>query len=121
MLLANIFWAIAYDTEYAMVDRDDDLKIGIRTSAITFGRYDVAAVMACYAATLGIYAALGVWLGYGLAFWCGLAGAAGCAVYHYFLIRDRARMPCFAAFKHNNWLGGILFAGIAAHYASLAF
>jgi 4-hydroxybenzoate polyprenyltransferase len=119
MLLANVFWAVAYDTEYAMVDRDDDLKIGMRTSAITFGRYDVAAVMACYAATLAIYAAIGVLLGYSVWFWVGLAGAAACALYHYRLIRERERMPCFAAFRHNNWLGGILFAGIAAHYASL--
>lgn len=118
MLLANVFWSVAYDTAYAMVDRDDDIKIGICTSALTFGRFDVLAVMLCYAAMLGIYA----WIGYALhgsvAYWAGWAGALGCAVYHYTLIRDRDRMRCFAAFMHNNWLGGILFAGIAAHYAS---
>ncbi|MFL6667560.1 MAG: 4-hydroxybenzoate octaprenyltransferase, partial [Burkholderia ambifaria] len=116
MLIANIFWSVAYDTEYAMVDRDDDIKIGIRTSALTFGRFDVAAVMLCYAATLGIYVWIGVTLGFGVAYWAGWAAAVGCALYHYTLIKDRERMPCFAAFRHNNWLGGVLFAGIAAHY-----
>jgi 4-hydroxybenzoate polyprenyltransferase len=117
MLAANVFWSVAYDTEYAMVDRDDDIKIGIRTSALTFGRFDVAAVMLCYAATLGIYAALAVALHFGWLFWAGWAAAVGCALYHYTLIRGRERMPCFKAFLHNNWLGGVLFAGIAAHYA----
>ena len=116
MLLANVFWSVAYDTEYAMVDREDDLKIGIRTSALTFGRYDVIAIMLCYAATLLIYVGIGVRLGLGLPFWAGLGAAAGCVVYHYRLIRDRDRMACFAAFRHNNWLGGVLFAGIALHY-----
>ncbi|RDU95065.1 4-hydroxybenzoate octaprenyltransferase [Trinickia dinghuensis] len=117
MLAANVFWSVAYDTEYAMVDRDDDIKIGIRTSALTFGRFDVAAIMLCYAVTLGIYASLGIVLHFGWLFWAGWAGAVGCALYHYTLIRDRERMPCFKAFLHNNWLGGVLFVGIAAHYA----
>jgi 4-hydroxybenzoate polyprenyltransferase len=121
MLAANVFWAVAYDTEYAMVDRDDDLKIGIRTSAITFGRFDVAAVMLCYAATFAIYAWVGATRGFGWLYWLGWAAAIGCALYHYTLIRKRERMPCFAAFRHNNWLGGALFAGIAAHYAAAAF
>ncbi|MFP4889760.1 4-hydroxybenzoate octaprenyltransferase [Paraburkholderia sp. EG304] len=121
MLVANIFWAVAYDTEYAMVDRDDDIKIGIRTSALTFGRFDVAAVMLCYAVTLGIYVGIGLTLGFGLLYWLGWVVAVGCAIYHYTLIRNRERMPCFAAFRHNNWLGGALFAGIAAHYAVTSF
>ena len=121
MLIANVFWSVAYDTEYSMVDRDDDIKIGIRTSALTFGRFDVLAIMLCYAATLGIYVGIGVALGFGVLYWIGLAAAVGCAVYHYTLIKDRERMPCFAAFRHNNWLGGALFAGIAAHYAAQAF
>src|ERR1700743_3353954 len=100
MLLANVFWSVAYDTEYAMVDRDDDIKIDIRTSALTFGRFDVAAIMLCYAATLGIYVWIGVTLGFGLLYWLGWAAAAGCAIYHYTLIRDRDRMACFAAFRH---------------------
>jgi 4-hydroxybenzoate polyprenyltransferase len=120
MLIANVFWSVAYDTEYAMVDRDDDIRIGIRTSALTFGRFDVLAIMLCYAVTLGIYAGIGVVLGYGVLYWLGLAAAVGCAVYHYVLIRGRERMACFAAFRHNNWLGGMLFAGIAAHYAYAA-
>ncbi len=117
LLLANIFWALAYDTEYAMVDRDDDLKIGIRTSAITFGQYDVLAVMLCYAVSLGLVTAVGLSAGLGVWFILGMMAAAGMAVYHYFLIRGRERIPCFAAFRHNNWLGAAVFAGIALDYA----
>ena len=117
LLVANVFWAVAYDTEYAMVDRDDDLKIGIRTSAITFGRYDVLAVMLCYGVALAIDLLCG-WL-LGLRWWFvgGVAVAAGIAIYHYTLIRTRDRMGCFAAFRHNNWLGAALFAGVALDYA----
>ena len=113
LLLANVFWAIAYDTEYAMVDREDDLKIGIRTSAITFGRFDVAIVMLCYALALGIFGAVG-WQ-FGLRWWfgAGLCMATCCALYHITLIRQRERLACFAAFRHNNWLGAALFAGVA--------
>ncbi|MBN9093959.1 4-hydroxybenzoate octaprenyltransferase [Pandoraea pnomenusa] len=116
LLLSNVFWSVAYDTEYAMVDRDDDLKIGIKTSAITFGRFDVLAIMLCYAAALGIQAGVGALLGFGWPFWLGMAVAVSFAIYHYFLIRGRERMPCFAAFRHNNWLGAAMFAGIAGHY-----
>ncbi|MCE4062017.1 4-hydroxybenzoate octaprenyltransferase [Pandoraea sputorum] len=116
LLLSNVFWSLAYDTEYAMVDRDDDLKIGIKTSAITFGRFDVVAVMLCYVGALGIQAGVGVYLGFGWPFWLGMAVAVSFAIYHYFLIRGRERMPCFAAFRHNNWLGAAVFAGIAGHY-----
>jgi len=116
MLVANIFWAIAYDTEYAMVDRDDDVRIGIRTAAITFGRFDVLAVMLCYAATLGILAGVGAWSGLGVVYYLGLAVAAGIMGYHYFLIRGRERMRCFHAFLHNNWVGAVIFVGIAADY-----
>jgi 4-hydroxybenzoate polyprenyltransferase len=118
MLLANIFWAVAYDTEYAMVDRDDDIRIGMRTAAITFGRFDVIAVMICYAATLGILAAIGAQLRFGVYYYLGLAGAAGIMGYHYFLIRRREREGCFRAFLHNNWVGAAIFAGIAAEYYS---
>ncbi|VVD86523.1 4-hydroxybenzoate polyprenyltransferase [Pandoraea horticolens] len=116
LLLSNVFWSVAYDTEYAMVDRDDDLKIGIKTSAITFGRFDVLAIMLCYAGALGIQTGVGVYLGFGWPFWLGMAVAVSFAIYHYFLIRGRERMPCFAAFRHNNWLGAAVFAGIAGHY-----
>ena len=117
LLLANVFWAVAYDTEYAMVDRDDDLKIGIRTSAITFGRFDVAAVMLCYGAALAIDLVCGWQLGLRWWFVGGVVVAAAIALYHYTLIRDRDRMRCFAAFRHNNWLGAALFAGVALDYA----
>jgi 4-hydroxybenzoate polyprenyltransferase len=114
LLAANIFWAMAYDTEYAMVDRDDDLKIGIKTSAITFGRFDVAAVMLCYAATLLVLALVGRALGLGAFYHAGLLVAAGIAGYHYRLIRGRDRARCFKAFLHNNWFGAAVFAGIVA-------
>ena len=114
LLVANIFWALAYDTEYAMVDRDDDLKIGIRTAAITFGRFDVVAVMSCYAITLGILGAIGRDLQYGYGYFGGLVLAAAIAAYHYTLIRDRDRDGCFKAFRHNNWFGAAVFAGIVA-------
>ncbi len=113
LLLANVFWALAYDTEYAMVDRDDDLRIGIRTSAITFGRYDVLAVMLCYAISLALITAVGLQRGLGAGFLIGMLVAAGIAIYHWTLIRGRDRMRCFAAFRHNNWLGAAVFAGVA--------
>lgn len=112
MLVANIFWAIAYDTEYAMVDRPDDLKIGIKTSAITFGRYDVAAVMLSYGLTLAILAGVGVAMHLGWLYWLSLLVAAMIAGYHYRLIKDRDTGRCFAAFMHNNWFGAAIFAGI---------
>jgi len=116
LLLANVFWAVAYDTEYAMVDREDDLKIGIKTSAITFGRFDVAAVMACYAATLAIVAGIGWSLHLGLAFYAGLLLAAAIMGLHFTWIRGRERMPCFKAFLHNNWVGLVIFVGIVLDY-----
>jgi 4-hydroxybenzoate polyprenyltransferase len=112
LFTANLFWVIAYDTEYAMVDRDDDLKIGIRSSAILFGAADVALVMASYALYLGLLAALGIALGLGAAFYAGLALAAGCALFHFTLIRGRSRAGCMRAFLHNHWLGAAIFAGI---------
>ncbi len=116
LLVVNVFWTIAYDTEYAMVDRDDDLRIGIRTAAITFGRADVLAVMLCYAATLaGLYVA-GHLAGRGLVYDTGLAIAAAIALYHYRLIRSRSREGCFKAFLHNNWFGGVIFAALALDY-----
>lgn len=116
LLLANVFWAIAYDTEYAMVDREDDLKIGIRSSAITFGRFDVLAVMLCYAVTLALLALAGYWLLMGTAYYIGLSVAAGIALHHYFLIKNRSKTNCFQAFLENSWLGLAIFAGLVAHY-----
>jgi 4-hydroxybenzoate polyprenyltransferase len=116
LLLANVFWAIAYDTEYAMADRADDLKIGIRTSAITFGRFDVAAVMCCYLMAFALIAWVGWQMRARWAFYAGLGVAAALAAYHYTLIRRREPGRCFKAFLHNNWVGAAIFAGIVADF-----
>jgi 4-hydroxybenzoate polyprenyltransferase len=114
LLGANVLWTIAYDTEYAMVDRDDDKRIGIRTSAILFGRYDVVAVMAFYALFIAAMLAIGWWQRYGVAYFVGVGIAAIISGYHYRWIRDRTREGCFRAFLHNNWIGAAVFAGIVA-------
>ena len=116
LLAASGFWTIAYDTEYAMVDREDDLKIGIRTAAITFGRFDVAMVMLCYGIFLALLVGVGVWQKMGIPYYLGLACALGLVIYHYTLIRNRNRELCFKAFLHNNWVGAAVFAGIALDY-----
>ncbi len=116
LLVANVFWAIAYDTEYAMVDRDDDLKIGIKSSAIFFGKYDVIAVMACYAAMLGLLVYVGQFMGYGKYYYIGLGTALVLACRQYVLIKDRNRPDCFKAFLHNNWIGLVIFIGLAIEY-----
>ncbi|WP_299511045.1 4-hydroxybenzoate octaprenyltransferase [uncultured Limnohabitans sp.] len=113
LLLGNLFWVLAYDTEYAMVDRDDDLKIGMKTSAITLGRFDVAAITGFYGAYGVVWAVLldaparGVWM------WAGLGGAAVQVAWHVWLIKDRTREGCFKAFRLNHWLGFSVFAGVA--------
>ena len=112
LLIGNLFWVLAYDTEYAMVDRDDDLKIGIKTSAITLGRFDVAGVMLFYAAYLAVWAALGAQLGLRWPYFAGLLVAAGIAAWHYTLIRDRSRDGCFRAFRLNHWVGFVVFVGV---------
>lgn len=117
LLVANLFWVLAYDTEYAMVDRDDDLKIGMRTSAITLGRADVAAVMLFYAVHLAAWAVLGRALGLGPVFLLGVAAAAAQAAWHFVLIRGRTREGCFRAFRANHWLGATVFAGVALDLA----
>ena len=117
LLGANVCWAIAYDTEYAMVDREDDRKIGIRTAALTLGRFDVAAVMVSYGATIAILAWVGRYLHLRWPYYTGLAVAAALMGYHYFLIRGRSREGCFRAFRHNNWVGAAIFAGIVLSYA----
>ena len=116
LLLGNLFWVLAYDTEYAMVDRDDDLKIGMKTSAITLGDKDVPAIMGFYGAYLLIWAVLvdapvrGLWC------WVGLAAAAVQVAWHFVLIRDRSREGCFKAFRLNHWLGFSVFAGLVLSY-----
>jgi 4-hydroxybenzoate polyprenyltransferase len=112
LLVGNLFWVLAYDTEYAMVDRDDDLKIGIRTSAITLGRFDVIGVMAFYAAFLAIWAWLGAGLGLGWPYFAGIGVAAAIALWHFTLIRERSRDGCFRAFRLNHWVGFAVFAGV---------
>jgi 4-hydroxybenzoate polyprenyltransferase len=118
LLAANIFWAVAYDTEYAMVDRDDDVRIGIKTAAITFGRFDVAAAMLCYGAMLLVLVGIGAHYRMGAPYYAGLAAAAALMAYHYRLIRSRHRDACFKAFNHNNWVGAAVFAGILADFAA---
>jgi 4-hydroxybenzoate polyprenyltransferase len=117
LFLANNFWVVAYDTEYAMVDRDDDLRVGIRSSAIFFGRADVAVTMACYGAYLSLLLLLGNAINARWLFYLGCGIAFGFALYHYTLIRERTREGCFRAFRHNNWVGFAVFAGTAADYA----
>ncbi len=117
LLAGNLFWVLAYDTEYAMVDRDDDLRIGMKTSAITLGRFDVAAVMAFYAIYLAAWSWLGRSLGLGLIFQLGIAAAAAQALWHYTLIRGRTREGCFKAFAVNHWLGASVFMGVALDLA----
>ena len=116
LLVGNLFWVLAYDTEYAMVDRDDDLRIGIQTSAITLGRFDVAAVMLFYGVFLALWGWLGWRFGLGEVFGAGLLLAAAQVLWHHRLIRDRSREGCFQAFKQNHWLGASVFAGVVLDY-----
>lgn len=117
LLVANLFWVLAYDTEYAMVDREDDLKIGVRSSAIALGRWDVLGIMAFYAIHLGLWTALSLRLGLGRWFLLGVAAAAAQVVWHYTLIRRRERGDCFRAFRANHWVGFAVFAGTAVDLA----
>jgi 4-hydroxybenzoate polyprenyltransferase len=112
LLVGNLFWVVAYDTEYAMVDRDDDLKIGIRTSAITFGRFDVCAVMGLYGLYLAVWGVLCWQLGYRFGLLLGLAAALAQILWHYGLIRSRSREGCFLAFRQNHWVGLAMFLGL---------
>lgn len=116
LMIANLCWVIAYDTEYAMVDRADDIKIGIKTSAITFGRFDVVGVMLCHAIFLGIMVGVGLMQKLGVAYYIGLTVALGLIIHQYRLIRERDPARCFKAFLHNNWVGAVVFAGIALDY-----
>ena len=116
MLLANVCWSLAYDTEYAMVDRKDDLIIGIRSTAITFGRFDVALILCFYIAMLAMMAYVGHLLNVHWPYHVSLIGALGVVFYHYQLIKHREEAGCFKAFLHNNWLGAVLFVGILMNY-----
>jgi len=112
LLAANILWTLAYDTEYAMVDRDDDVRLGIRTAAILFGRLDVAAVMAFHAGFIALMAWVGLAAGLGAAYFAGLVVAAMLCGWQFRMIRERDREGCFRAFLHNNWVGAAVFAGL---------
>ncbi len=114
LLIANVFWAIAYDTAYAMVDRDDDLRIGVKSSAILFGRYDVAGVMAAHAVFIGLMAWIGWWQMRDVFYFAGLAMAVALVLYQYRLIRGRTREGAFKAFLNNNWVGCVIFIGLVA-------
>ena len=118
LLIANIFWAIAYDTEYAMVDRDDDLRLGVKSSAITFGRYDVFFVALCYGLTLLLLGVAGDWLGYGWMYFAALSLSAMIAAKHIQWIRGRDRQACFKAFLHNTWFGAAVCVGIGLEVLS---
>ena len=118
LLLGNLFWVIAYDTEYAMVDRDDDLKIGMKTSAITLGRFDVAGVMISYLIFLSIWAVTLIGRAQSAIFMIAIGVALLQALWHGWLIRKRQRDDCFKAFRLNHWLGFTVFAGIALSYAA---
>jgi len=113
LLLANVFWAIAYDTEYAMVDREDDLKIGIKSSAIFFGKFDVAAITLCYLAMLLILIYIGKFIGFGQYYFIGLGLAFCLMIYQFSLIRHRVKSQCFRAFNSNSWIGCAIFLGLA--------
>lgn len=112
LFIGNIFWAIAYDTAYAMVDRDDDIRLGLRTSAITFGRYDVLGIGLSYAILFLSQLWVANLAGLSNYFLIGWFAALACAIYHLKLVSTRKREECFQAFRHNNWLGGFLFLGI---------
>ncbi|HZP94050.1 MAG TPA: 4-hydroxybenzoate octaprenyltransferase [Burkholderiales bacterium] len=117
LLLANIFWAVAYDTEYAMVDREDDRRIGIKTSALLFGDRDVTAVMGFHALFIAVLLAIGWQLRLGIYYFAGVLLAAALAASQYRLIENRGREGCFRAFLHNNWVGAAVFAGIVAEFS----
>jgi 4-hydroxybenzoate polyprenyltransferase len=117
LLLINAFWVMAYDTEYAMVDRDDDRHLGLRTSAIAFGRFDLFAIMLCYAIYVGGMGYIGYLRHVGPVYYAGLVAALGCVAWHWTLIRGRTGSGCFRAFVHNHWLGLAVFAGVALDFA----
>ncbi|TDG15716.1 4-hydroxybenzoate octaprenyltransferase [Seongchinamella unica] len=113
----NVLWTMAYDTKYAMVDREDDLVVGIKSSAILFGDRDRVMIGMLQLGFLGLMVAAGVEFGLGTFYYLGLVGAAGLCVYHQYLIRERDPATCFRAFLHNNWVGAVIFAGLLLDYA----
>ena len=116
LMVANLLWVIAYDTEYAMVDKVDDLKIGIKTSAITLGRFDIVGIMICHIVFIGLLVVIGQIQKLGIAYYLGIGAAVSLIMYQYQLIRDREPALCFKAFLHNNWVGAMIFSGIFLDY-----
>ncbi len=116
LMLANIFWAVAYDTEYAMVDRNDDIKIGIQSSALLFGRYDVFAIICCYIGMLGIFIGIGQAKHFSVYYYIGIAIAAALVFWQYQMIKNRSETNCFKAFLSNNWIGLILLISLVVEY-----
>jgi len=116
LMLANLFWAIAYDTEYAMVDRDDDIKIGIQSSALLFGRYDVFAVVCCYISMLGIFIGIGQSKNFSVYYYSGIVLAAALVIWQHQMIKNRNQANCFKAFLANNWIGSVLLLSLVAEY-----
>jgi 4-hydroxybenzoate polyprenyltransferase len=118
LFATNLFWVMAYDTEYAMVDRNDDVKLGMKTSAIFFGKYDVLIVMLCYAIHLAGLTYIGQWYSLGPWFYAGVLAASVLALWHYWLIRGRDRARCFRAFRGNHWYGLAIFSGVVIDYGT---
>lgn len=116
LFVANVFWAVAYDTQYSMVDRDDDIKIGVKSTAILFGTYDNLLIGLAHAMTLAVLVLAGVLVGLGVFYYLSLAIAAALAVYQQYLTHDRQRDGCFRAFLNNNWLGAAIFCGLVLDY-----
>ena len=116
LFAANVCWAVAYDTAYAMVDRDDDRLVGVKSTAILFGRLDRTMVLLFHLCTLSLLAYAGALAGLGLRYYAGLMAASGFALYQQYLMRGRTRDGCFRAFLNNNWFGAAVFAGLLLHY-----
>ncbi len=116
LFAANVFWAVAYDTAYAMVDRVDDLKVGVKSTAILFGRYDRAMIFLFHIVTIALLAMVGTLAHLGLGYYAGLTAALGLAIYQQHLIRERERDGCFRAFLNNNWFGAAVFTGLMMSY-----
>jgi 4-hydroxybenzoate polyprenyltransferase len=118
LFLANVFWSVAYDTAYAMVDREDDLRIGVKSTAVLFEGFDRAMIAVAHGITLALLVAAGHMARLGVLYYAGLIAAAGFAVYQQYLMRGRTREGCFQAFLNNNWFGAAVFAGLILHYAT---
>ncbi len=121
LFVANMFWTVAYDTEYAMVDREDDLRIGVKSTAILFGHHEIAAIATLQVLAVAVLAVVGVRLALAPAYWVGITAAAALFARQLWMIRHRDRAACFQAFKDNNLVGMAVFAGIAIAYLQVSY